>query len=163
MILEWFIGFHAPAFRNYLGAIYPMGWFGHVEAWGYTIDDTWMFFDPQGTGTRIVITHHHDDVLDQLAARHSLCDTILRVQNTARPLFPLYPPMTCATIVGHMIGQRAFTPSGLKRKLLANGAEIVHENAEGRSSRQGGETAGTPDLRTRTLDGDRETGGWPRL
>lgn len=133
MILEWYVGFHAARLRNHLGRIYPMGWFGHVELWGYTVDDTWLFLDPQGTGIRIVVTHHYDDVMDHLTARHSICDEILRLKPCGKTLLPLYPPMTCATIAGHILGIRAFTPRGLKRKLLALGAEVIREDSERRS------------------------------
>lgn len=136
-MIEWYVGFYAPAFRNHRGVIYPFGWFGHVELWGYTADETWLFFDPQGTGTRIIVTHHHDDVMDHLTARHTLCDTILRLQPRDHSLFPIFPPMTCATIIGHILGVRAFSPSGLKRRLLALGAEVIHEKSERRSGRQG--------------------------
>ena len=145
-MIEWYVGFYAPAFRNHRGVIYPFGWFGHAELWGYTADETWLFFDPQGTGTRIIVTHHHDDVMDHLTARHTLCDTILRLQPRDHSLFPIFPPMTCATIIGHILGVRAFSPFGLKRRLLALGAEVIHEKSERRSGRQGGEAAGTPPL-----------------
>lgn len=134
MILEWYVGFYNGAIRNHKRRLYPYGWFGHVEIWGYTEHDTWLFFDPQGQGTKIILTHFHDDVMDQLNARHCLCDTILRLPNgMQKPMVPVYPPMTCASIVGHMLGVRAFTPRGLKAKLLAIGAEVIHENAQGRS------------------------------
>ena len=136
-MIEWYVGFYAPAFRNHRGVIYPFGWFGHAELWGYTADETWLFFDPQGTGTRIIVTHHHDDVMDHLTARHTLCDTILRLQPRDHSLFPIFPPMTCATIIGHILGVRAFSPFGLKRRLLALGAEVIHEKSERRSGRQG--------------------------
>lgn len=137
MIIEWFVGFHYGAFRNYQGKIYPQGWFGHVEIWGYTEDDTWLFLDPQASGPIIIVEHRHDDVMDQLTARHTLCDMIFRLPNERKALFPLHFPMNCATVVGQIIGQRAFTPRGLRRKLLAIGAEVIHENAQRGSSRQG--------------------------
>jgi hypothetical protein len=33
--------------------------------------------------------------------------------------------MNCATVVGQIVGLRAFTPRGLRRKLLAIGAEVI--------------------------------------
>ena len=148
MILEWFVGFHYGAFRNYQGKIYLQGWFGHVEIWGYTRDDTWLFLDPQASGPIIIVEHRHDDVMDQLNARHALCDLILRLPNERKPLFPLHFPMNCATVVGQIVGVRAFTPRGLRRKLLANGVEVIHENPERRSTGQGGPAEGAPSLRT---------------
>ena len=90
----------------------------------------------------------HDDLMDQLNARHALCDLILRLPNERKPLFPLHFPMNCATVVGQIVGVRAFTPRGLRRKLLANGAEVIHENPERRSTGQGGPAEGAPSLRT---------------
>lgn len=55
--------------------------------------------------------------------------------------FPLHLPLTCASLVGSMTGVRALLPTTLKRKLLAKGAEVVHEQAEGRSIRQGSTAA----------------------
>jgi len=135
-MIEWFVGFHRPSFRNAKGRIDPQCWFGHVEIWGYNKDDTWLFIDPQAKGTKIVMTHLYDDVMAHLEARHILCELILKLP--AEPdtgLIPVHGPMTCATIVGHILGVRAFAPAGLRRKLLANGAEVVHGEAERRSSR----------------------------
>jgi len=137
VIIEWFIGFHYGAFRNYQGKIYPQGWFGHVEIWGYTEDDTWLFLDPQASGPIIIVEHRYDDVMDQLNARHTICDVIFRLPNERKALFPLHFPMNCATVVGQIVGLRAFTPRGLRRKLLAIGAEVIHENAQRGSSGQG--------------------------
>ena len=146
MILEWFIGFHYGAFRNYQGKIYPQGWFGHVEIWGYTEDDTWLFLDPQASGPIIIVEHRYDDVMDQLNARHTICDVIFRLPNERKALFPLHFPMNCATVVGQIVGLRAFTPRGLRRKLLAIGAEVIHENAQRGSSGQGSAAEGAAHL-----------------
>lgn len=121
---ECYVGFH-PRHRPITG------WFGHVELWGYTIDETWFFLDPQGKKSTLLITHLHDEVELQLAARFELCETILRLSPNDRTLIPLHLPMTCAGIVGHHFGVRALTPAGLKRRLLAIGAEIVHDAKRG--------------------------------
>lgn len=138
MIVQWFVGFHSRYARSASGSLTFTGLWGHCEIWGYTIDDTWVFIDPQGMkGTSTYVTHLYDEVLAQIEARFALCETILTVpapQNVN--FFPAFPPMTCASIAGHFLGVRAFTPSGLKRKLLRNGAEIVHE-AEGRPKGSG--------------------------
>lgn len=148
MILEWYVGFHHGRFRNHKGQIYPFGWLGHVEIWGYTEDDTWLFYDPQVSGTKVIVIHRHDDVIDQLEARYSLCDLILRLPNDgAKPPFNLWLPMTCASVIAHMTGVGAFTPWGLQKRLLAKGAEVIHENPERRSRRQGRAPQGTPDFR----------------
>lgn len=116
------------------------GLFGHVEAWGVTEQNTWFFFDPQADGTRLVIDHRHEPVEDMLAERFALCSEILRVKPFHGGLrLPLHPTMTCASQVAHLFALRAFTPWGLRRILLAHGAEVIHgnEGAEGRPIGQG--------------------------
>ncbi len=142
MIEEFYVGFHRPAFRNLQGRIDPRLWLGHCEIWGYTAEGTWLFLDPQSSGTKIVVTHLHDDVRDNLHARYTLCESILRMKADEPEFpFPLHLPLTCASLVGSMTGVRALLPATLKRKLLAKGAEVVHEQAEGRSIRQGSTAA----------------------
>lgn len=128
MIIEWSFGFHRPHFRNLPGKVDPRGWLGHCEAWGYTEDQTWLFIDPQGMGTRMRVMHRHDDVMDQLEARYALCSLILTLPATDPAFrFPLHGPLTCASICGNLVGIRALLPSGLRRKLRAKGARISHE------------------------------------
>lgn len=132
-LLAVYFGFHPPAGLTELraGASFR-AIFGHVEAWGFTEDRTWMFFDPRGAGTRIRITHHHDDVTELMAARFATCRTILKIEPTGREYrFPLFPPMNCATQCAHLVGLRAFTPAGLRRTLLANGAETIYDTERG--------------------------------
>jgi hypothetical protein len=126
-IQQWFVGFHAPYWRNENGRIDPRGWFGHIELWGFTRDETWLFLDPAGAGSVVVITHRHDEVLGMLEIKNEVCETILRV-NPVEPHFrlPLHGLMTCAAISGHLLGCRALFPASLRRKLLANGAEVIH-------------------------------------
>lgn len=136
-MIEWYVGFHKPSFRDTQGKISFRHWFGHCHIWGYTEHDTYMFLDPQGRGTNIIVTHLYEDVHDQITARFLTCDSILRLQasppNFAIPIFGI---MTCASIVGHMTGHRALLPSTLKRKLLAAGAEVIHD-PHGRPQGQG--------------------------
>lgn len=135
-LLEVYFGFHRPYASNY------RGWFGHVEAWGYTEDDNWLFIDPQMSRTRLYVCHRHDDVVEMMAVRYETCESILKIRPTGQDFrFPVHFPMTCAAICGHLVGLRAFTPAGLRRKLLANGAEVIHGQAEGRSRGQEGQTA----------------------
>lgn len=136
MIETWFFGFHRPWLRNEDG-FSLRGALGHVEVWGYTVDDTWLFIDPQGKGSIVTVTHHHDDVIAHLSVRHTACETILRFP-AVEPVFrlPLHGPMTCASICGHLVGVRALFPATLKRKLLAKGAEVVHA-AEGKPGSSG--------------------------
>lgn len=115
----WFFGFHSPARHSLWARL------GHVEAWACTIDETWVFFDPRMKGTRMFITHLHDEVMDALTLRHAACDEILRYHGADEFTVPNVLPMTCATQCGALVGIRAWTPWGLKRKLLAKGAESV--------------------------------------
>jgi len=146
MILEWYFGFHPPAGLTELraGASFR-AIFGHVEAWGYTADRTWMFFDPRGAGTRIRITHHMEEVEETMARRFATCQTILKIAPTGREYrLPLFPPMNCATQCAHLVGLRAFTPAGLRRTLLANGAELIY-GTEGRPRSEEGTREGAAD------------------
>jgi hypothetical protein len=128
MIVEWFFGFHRPCLRNLKGNIDVRYWLGHCEAWGYTADDTWVFLDPRSKGFKVRVMHRYDDVVDQLEAYYAICESIVKIKND-EPEFSL-PPftlMSCAAICGALVKIRALVPSTLKRKLLLNGAELVHE------------------------------------
>lgn len=131
MMEAWYVGFHRPWFRNTEGRIDPRGFLGHCEIWGFTIDGTWLFIDPAGQGTLVRITHLHDEVQAQLAWRFETCTHILKIPS-ADPVFrlPVHGPMTCASICGALLGVRALLPGTLRRKLLARGAEVIHETSE---------------------------------
>lgn len=135
-----YFGFHAPGFRNHTGKIDPRRWFGHVEVWGHTDDSDWVFIDPASVGMKISVLHRHDDVLDALTIRHNACDCIMRLPGQT-PSFrlPLHGMMTCASIAGQIVSVRALFPGTLKAKLLAKGAEIIHET-KGTSRRSGSES-----------------------
>lgn len=128
MIVEWFFGFHLPRFRNFKGRIDPRYWFGHCEAWGYNADDTWIFIEPESRGLKIKVLHRYDEVVEELEARFLICNAIVKVENQQKE-FSLPPAtiMTCAALCGALVATRALIPKGLKRKLLKNGAELVHE------------------------------------
>ena len=142
MISAFYVGFHRPWFRNTDGRIDPRGFLGHCEIWGFTLDGTWIFIDPAGQGAKIRITHMHDEVNAHLAWRFELCSIILKLP-ADDPVFrlPVHGPMTCASFCGHLLGVRALLPSTLRRKLLAKGAEVIHETTEGRPDGQGGPAA----------------------
>lgn len=129
--IEVYFGFYAPALRNSEGRIDPRCWLGHVEAWGYTEDETWFFLDPQGAGFRIWICHRHDEVQEMVAARYGACARVLRVRYQA-PAFriPIHGLLTCAAFCGQIVGIRALLPLGLHHRLLREGAEIVYEKPE---------------------------------
>lgn len=140
-MIEWYVGFHRPYLRNDEGWTYR-GLVGHCEIWGYNEDGTWLFIDPQGRGSRIRVEHRHDEVQRHLTFRYALCTEILRLP-ADDPDFslPFFGPLTCASLCGHLTGVRALLPSTLRRKLLAKGAEVVHEQAERGSPGQTGTAA----------------------
>lgn len=128
MITGWFFGFTKP-WRH------PHGWFGHVEAWGRDEDGSWVFIDPQSTGSRVEIFYRFEDVEDVLTLLNTRCDTILWLPNPVGTFrVPIFGPMTCASICGSLVGIRALAPAGLRRKLLAKGAEVVHGQSTERGS-----------------------------
>lgn len=134
-MIEWFFGF-LPRWYH------PCGIFGHVEAWGYTEDQTWLFLDPQSIGFRVEVMHRYDDVIDALEARNLRCSLILKHPGERREFrLPIHGPMTCARVCGSLVGIRALVPATLRRKLLANGAEVVHGQAKGKSRGQEGAAA----------------------
>ncbi len=145
MIVEWYVGFHRPYLRNLEGRLTIRGIFGHCEIWGCSVDGTWLFVDPESAGTKIRVEHKLEEVQRHLGSRVSICHLILRLP-ADDPEFrvPIFGPLTCAAVCGHMTGVRALLPSTLKRRLLAKGAEVVHgqaENTEGRSGRSRGTPA----------------------
>lgn len=131
-----YFGFYNAGFRNHEGLIDPRCWFGHVEVWGHTDDSDWVFIDPAGMGMKILVLHHHDDVVDALTWRMNACDCVLRLPCQA-PSFrvPLHGMMTCASIAGQIASVRALLPSTLKAKLLLKGAEVINEKSEGATGR----------------------------
>lgn len=138
-VIEWFVAFYRPVplrdivrGRDSLRCI-----FGHVAAYGYTADDTWVFFDPEAAGTSLLITHHHDEVVDLIARHRATADLIVKLTPDGRKYrVPLHPPMNCVTQCAALLGRRAYSPAGFRRMLLREGAEVIHENAERRSRRQ---------------------------
>lgn len=148
-VVEFYFAFHR---RVTLGEIMrgSQDWrcvFGHVQAYGCTADATWIFFDPEGRGSRIEAMHRHDDVIDRLATIRCTSTHILAFKADGRRFrVPLHLPMNCVTQCAALIGRRAFTPWGFRKMLLANGAEVIFsENAERRSSGQGSAAAGAAD------------------
>lgn len=142
-LVEVYFGFHD---RDTLRAAWrKRSWtfFGHVEAWGYTRDGTWAFLDPAAAGSTLLVTHHADEVDDLLAARFEVCVSILRVAPPERKLrHPLHPTMNCASQCAHLVGLRAYSPWGLRRMLLANGAvEVQDARSEGERECAGGAPA----------------------
>lgn len=126
-VLEWYFCFHPPHRESLWGI------FGHVEAFGYTKDDAWVFVDPDREGLGVRVAHLHDEVEDLMAGRFHPSATVLRISAQSKTRFPPLLPMTCVSVCAHLVGLRASTPWGLRRKLLRNGAEIVYAGTERRS------------------------------
>lgn len=137
---EWFFGFHRRATVTEIvtGQSVYTSIFGHVEAWGYTIDGTWVFFDPRARSTIMDITHIHDEVNERLSERFLRCDMILKIEHRDGSVrFPLARPhFNCVTQCSALIGLRAYTLGGFRDSLLKNGAEVTHESPERRSRGQ---------------------------
>lgn len=138
MIQEWSVGFHKPYLRDTDGRLTIRGIFGHVDIWGWTADGTWLFIDPQSLGSRVYVCHAYEDVEAQIKTRFAMCELILRVPaDEPKFLIPIFPPLTCASMCGHLLGIRALLPATLRRKLLAKGAEVVHGQAKNPAGRSG--------------------------
>ena len=118
--VETYFGFHPRlTWKEYRLGAKLWSILGHVEAWGYTVDDTWWFLDPGRMGTRMIITHRYDDVNELLAERFQRCSEIIRTAHDGDFSNPIHFPMNCATQCGALVGIKAITPAGLRRKLLA--------------------------------------------
>lgn len=147
---HWYAVFQPPSWRwsreRAEREIAEYGWlrayagrfFGHVEVVGRTDDDTWIFYNPTFAGSIVEIEHRHDTVLRYLEFIYD-GNLVLEVGPARLVPFHLGPAMNCATICGNILGFRAFTPAGLKRKLLRNGAKVIYDGTsedEGRRGRQ---------------------------
>ena len=135
-VIEWYVGFWPRT--SLRSAIRTRAWtaFGHVEAWGYTRDETWMFFDPRHDGTIIRIAHAHDEVEALLADKLLNCVSVLKTPYFGASIgLPFHPMMTCASQVGHLLGIRAYAPRTLHRILRQNGAMEIKD--AGRAGERG--------------------------
>lgn len=142
-IIRWSFAFYRPVSPREIWRG-SQDWrcvFGHVSAYGYTADDSWLFIDPMGQGTEIKVAHRYDDVIGQISAIYATAETVLSIQPERRRYrLPIHPPMTCVTQCAALIGVRAYTPWGFRKMLLRNGADVVwrrDEKPEGRPEGQG--------------------------
>lgn len=110
---------------------------GHVEAFGVTHDNTWVFFDPMGRGTVFEIDHRKDVVDHRMAVAYTMADTIYRIPHSDRKItFPIHPTMNCVSQCAAIVGLRAYKIRTFQKKLRRNGAEIVYgPSSESRGSR----------------------------
>lgn len=116
-ITTWYVCYQPPQIRD------PRMWFGHIRMAGRTEDNTWFFMNPSFDGFDFDIVHRHDEVTDRLHITfHG--NLVFKLESVKPIRFHLMPIMNCATICAYLIGYRAFTPWGLKRKLLRNNVEV---------------------------------------
>lgn len=133
-VAEIFVAFHRPRGWRYLRR--SRDWpscFGHVEAFGIMLSGDWFFIDPSRRRMNLDIEHRHDEVQEMILDIHERADLILSVEPVQGPLLPPICPMTCASVIGHLVGVRAFTLGGLERSLRRIGAnEVKNAGPEGR-------------------------------
>ena len=100
---------------------------GHCEMYGCTADQTWITFNPQGTGFDLRALHRYDDVVEMIASKRAAAMVIVRYPRSLsrQYRYPLFPPANCAVACAALAGVRAFTPSGLLRQLLRKGGEVI--------------------------------------
>lgn len=126
--VDVYFGFHPRTTLSEVRGGKPLwGIFGHVEAMGYTRDDTWFFFDPARINTRLHITHHHDEVQEQIAGVIARSQRVYKTDYRGEVFWPPILPQTCVSQCAALIGVRAYTPRTLERKLQALQAELIHE------------------------------------
>lgn len=130
--VEVYFSFHPPHKRTIWGRL------GHVQAFGYTADETWFFLQPTAHRTHLAITHRHDDVEALMAEEFAVARRIIKTSTVLENRFPPMIPLNCVSECGALVGIRAFTIRGLERKLLQNGGIVIHES-EDPEGRPGGE------------------------
>jgi len=134
---EVYFSFHPPHTETI------WGWLGHVNAFGYTDDDTWFFLEPKAEGAFLRIVHRHDDVETLMAREFAVARKVIRadfrLQERRSRHIPYLGPYSCVALCGALVGVRAFTIRGLERTLLRNGGIVVHdtEGKPGSESREG--------------------------
>lgn len=148
--LFYFVFHHRPKFGDIRSG--KATWcqiFGHVEAIGYTVDDTWFFYDPGRYQSRLLITHLHDEVQELMAERFERAHTVIKIKASNTFAFPLHLPMNCVTQCAALVGIRAFTPNGFRKRLLQEKGVIVH-GPERRSASEEGPDEGAAAVASRS-------------
>lgn len=131
--VEVYFAFHPPHRRTIWGRL------GHVQAFGYTVDETWFFLQPTAERTMLFITHRHDEVEDLMAQEFTVSRKIIKTSTIRENRFPPLLMLNCVSECAALVGIRAFTIGGLERKLLANGGTVIHESARGQGAERGDE------------------------
>lgn len=124
---EWFVVFHTKANGRFINRL-AFGRFKHVSAFAYVPGfRLWLHYDAQWTGMRLRVIGH-DTLKAQIGDLTRDCVLLkMKRRHVAMPVstrFGFY----CVTAVKHLIGVRCrcLRPDGLYRRLIAEGAEIVH-------------------------------------
>jgi hypothetical protein len=126
--VEFYFVFHRRPTLGHIrrGEASLLQYFGHVEAIGYTVDDTWFFYDPGRSYSSLRITHLHDEVEALMAEKFDRAREVIKIGAIGAFSFPAHFPMNCVTQCAALVGMRAFTPGGFRKRLLAAEGVIVH-------------------------------------
>lgn len=125
-MIKWYFAFYPPALPfTEGGSFYSMC--GHVKAFGYNKDNTWLFFDPRHDRSVIQIAHRPEEIKDLMAECLEDAEVVLRIPAPSTGLInPYRGPFTCVSQCAALMGWRAYTLRGFQRKLRANGAKVIH-------------------------------------
>lgn len=99
----------------------------HVVAYGYSAaTDSWILVDPRLSHTG-VLTLSHDQIDRWFGAHAAQITSVVRVTVQDGRRRSRWLGYWCSTSIKSLVGSRssAFTPEGLRRDLLRDGAEIV--------------------------------------
>lgn len=119
-VVRWYFAFHERDWSD------PWSIMGHVDAFGMTDTGIWVFLYPQRRGFKIMVCKD-EAAIDTLFADALYHAHVIRYDHPGELTLPPLTIYSCAAVCGHLVGIRAFTPKGLKRKLLRNGAEAINE------------------------------------
>lgn len=129
-VRAYYFAFYEPSGEGFYGV------FPHVEAFGYTDDGSWLFLDPRRQITQVSVLHKIEEVDEAIALRLDRADLVLRYDRRHPRTVPPLMPQTCASVCGHLVGVRAWTVGGLRKKLLQNGAEVISDGYVRRRQRE---------------------------
>lgn len=116
----------------------PETWLSHVDVVAVTSAQEWLFLMPRRRRFSVAVERENAGIDAAFAEMLAGASMVLRMEGQkAGPVHPPIAPLTCASIAGHIAGVRAWTPRGLQRKLLKNGAEVIHVAPQGRSRSHG--------------------------
>lgn len=128
-LLTWFIAFHSERPPTWWLRAVNRGRFTHAAAFAYSQPTrTWLFFDPNMYGTRIVLAPEPADKLIWQATRTA---TVLKINRRSGQKLRLRPVFCCTSAIRHLLnlpggeGLSALSVDALWRDCLRHGAEII--------------------------------------